>query len=84
MRGYSQDENFISLKKRNESSHRIEAQNEFGQQDGKRQIKRTIQKTLRKQLFYQWSNWLFFWPRVRLGCVVRSNCIVGLFLGDKF
>ena len=25
-----------------------------------------------------------FWPRVRLSCVVRTNCIVGLFLGDKF
>lgn len=48
MRGHSQDENFIYLKKRNKSSHGIEAQNEFGQQDGKRQIKRTIQKTWRR------------------------------------
>ena len=31
MSGYSQDENFIYLKKGNKSSHRIEAQNEFGQ-----------------------------------------------------
>ena len=31
MRGYSQDENFIYLKKGNKSSHRIEAQNEFRQ-----------------------------------------------------